>query len=170
MIENGILSKFTYKNIVASGLGLGAFEWVEQFIEQYKDHLEVKDRESTYSLNLALLYFRQGAYEAALPLLQKVDTSDTLNNLNARRILLRIYYEQKEGNVLDSFLDSYQQYLYRQKNLGYHRDLYMPLVRFTRKLIRLEPGNVQQRAQLRAEVVSTKDFAEKRWVLGELAS
>ena len=43
-IENGILSRFNYKNIVAAGLSVQEFDWVQHFIEKYKPYLEKKYR------------------------------------------------------------------------------------------------------------------------------
>ncbi|MFK7980796.1 MAG: hypothetical protein AB8G86_12500 [Saprospiraceae bacterium] len=80
--ENGILSRFHYKNIIALGLGLKEFEYVGYFIEAYKPFLEKKYRASTYCYNLALLHYRTANYGKAMELLQQVSTKDVFNNLS----------------------------------------------------------------------------------------
>lgn len=164
-IQNGHISKFTYKNIVASALGLNEFDWAIEFIEAYKTLLATADRTATYTFNLALLYFKQGKNEVALEMLQLIDTSDVLVNLNARRMQLRIYFDLGEWVALESFLDSFKQYLYRQKRLGYYKDLYGNLIRFTRKVMRLTRNNTSLKAQLSAEIEATKHLAERKWLL-----
>jgi hypothetical protein len=167
--ENGILSQFNYKNMVALGLGLKEFDWVHQFIEEKKEFLEKKSRESTYAFNLALLHFRKGNYDEAMHLLQKVGTKDVLNNLNARRMLVRIYYDQGNIDALYSLLDSFQNYIYRKREVGYHRNLYLNFIKFTRRLLQLEGLNKQQVEQLKQEIEATKNVAEKVWLLAQLA-
>ncbi len=167
--ENGSLSRFTYKNMVAIALGLKEYNWVARFIENYKPFLEKKYRESTYCFNLALLHYKQENYSKAMELLQKVSTSDVLNNLNARRMLARIYYDQGDLEPLYSLLDSFQNYIYRKKDLGYHRDLYLNFIRFTRRLLQAEGYAPAQLQNLVAEIEATRNVAEKDWLLEQLA-
>ena len=164
-LDNKTLSRFNYKNIVALGLGLKEWDWVEQFIEDYRPFLEKKYRRSTYAFNLALLHYKKGNYEKAMVLLQQIGTSDVLNNLNARRMLVRIYYDFKEFDALYSLLDSFQNYIYRRKELGYHRELYLNFIKFTRRLLQLEGYNKAQIKNLREQVLNTKNVAEKDWLL-----
>ncbi|MCC6724910.1 MAG: hypothetical protein IT258_10400 [Saprospiraceae bacterium] len=167
-LEDKHLSRFTYKNIVAIGLGLNEFEWVKQFIESFKPFLEKKYRESTYNFNLALYHFKRAEYTEAMTLLQRVGTDDVLNNMNARRMLLRIYYDLGETEALQSLLDSFQTYIYRKKDLGYQRDLYLNLIRFTRKLLNIEPKDTTANQQLRQEIAATERVAEKEWLMEKL--
>lgn len=166
--ENGTLSRFNYKNIVALGLGLGELPWVEQFIETYKPYLDEKYRLSTYEFNLAMLHYKKGNYEEAMVLLQQVGTDDVLNNLNARRMLVRIYYAQESYDALYSLLDSFQNYIYRRKELGYHRELYLNFVKFTRRLLQLKSYNREQVENLKKEIEETKIVAEKVWLLEKI--
>jgi hypothetical protein len=169
-IEDNQLSRFTYKNIVAIGLGLNEYDWVRSFIEAYMPFLSKKYRESTYCFNLALYHFKKEEYSEAMSLLQQVGTDDLLNNLNARRMLLRIYYDLGETEALYSLLDSFQTYIYRKKDLGYHRDLYLNLIRSIRKLLNIDLSNKQQTEQLRQEIESKDRIAEKQWLLEKLTS
>ena len=167
--ENGILSPFHYKNIIALGLGLKEFEYVGVFIETYKPFLEKKYRESTYCYNLALLHYRTANYGKAMELLQKVSTKDVFNNLTARRMLVIIYYDQGNFEALYSLLDSFQNYVYRKKGLGYHRKLYLNFIKFTRKLLQLEAMTEKQIIALRSTILATRNVAEKEWLLGKIS-
>lgn len=46
--------------------------------------------------------------------LLQVAFKDVLNNLDARRMLLKSYFELGEYNALDSLLDSFSRYIHRQ--------------------------------------------------------
>lgn len=168
-IEGGYLSRFTYKNIVAIGLGLVEFDWVRGFIEEYRPFLEKKFRQGAYNFNMALYHFKKEEYGEAMGLLQRVGTDDLLNNLNARRMLLRIYYDLGELDALESLLGSFQTYIYRKKGIGYHRELYLNLVRFTRRLLHLSPHEAEQIDSLESDIMAVKDLPEKAWLLEKLS-
>jgi hypothetical protein len=164
-IENGVLSRFTYNNIANAGMGLKAFDWVEAFLTKYKESLEPKHRESAYLFNLASLYFRKPDYERALELLTRADFDDVLHNLDARRMLLRIYYDLGEVSVLDSLLDSFAIFLRRRKDVGYVRQNYLNLIRLTKKLLQIPASDAAARLRLRKEIEETKGLAEREWLL-----
>ena len=164
-LENGILSRFNYKNIVALGLGVNEFEWVKQFLEIYRPFLAKKYQESTYFYNLAMLHYRTENFDEAMVLLQKVKSKDVLNNLDTRRILACIYYDKGEFDALHSLLDSFQNYIYRKRGLGYHRRMYLNFIKFSRKLLQLEGMNSEQKLMLHREISGTRNVAEKGWLL-----
>ncbi|MEM1123212.1 MAG: hypothetical protein AAGJ18_22415 [Bacteroidota bacterium] len=168
--ENGHLSRFNYKNIVALGLGLKEFNWVAQFIETYQPFLDKKYRESAYNYNLALLYYRTEKYDQAMTLLQKVGTKDVLNNLTARRMLVTIYYDRGDFEPLYSLLDSFQNYIYRKSGLDYQRRMYLNFIKFTRKLLKIKRMSVTQIRDLQSEIEQTKHLVEKEWLLNKLSS
>src|SRR5690606_33157843 len=92
LLEDGILTRFTYHNIVAIGLRLGELEWVRYFIGEYKNRLEKPYRESAFSYNLARLEYASGHHGYVLELLQKANYRDPLLNLAAKTLLLKTYY------------------------------------------------------------------------------
>ncbi|MBL7795832.1 MAG: hypothetical protein JNJ90_04940 [Saprospiraceae bacterium] len=165
LAESGWLSGFTYKNIIRIGTALGEQEWVQGFFENYKTALHPRERDALYRYNLAFLYFQKQDFARAMPLLQQLDLEDRLNLLDARRMLLRSYYELGEHKALESLLTSFGAYLRRQKDLGYHLDLNLNLVRFTRKLLETRPGNKKALEKLREQIVATEQVAEKAWLL-----
>jgi hypothetical protein len=167
LTENGWLSGFTYKNIIRIGTALGEHEWVSGFFEQHKNALHPREREALYRYNLAFFYFQNQDFANAMPLLQQLELEDRLNLLDARRMLLRSYYELGEYKALDSLLSSFAAYLRRQKDLGYHQDLNLNLVRFTRRLLEIRQGDDKALQKLREEIAGTKQTAEKVWLLSK---
>jgi hypothetical protein len=168
-IINGELSRFTYNNITLAGLKLKEYDWIKDFMENYKNYIDEPYRHDTYYFNLALWHQFQNQYEAVQELLQKVAFKDVLHALHAKRILLKIYYETNAEKALDSLLDSIKIYLYRHKKLGYHKDNYLKLVRYTQKLIRLNPHDKAAKIALREAIENEKSLLEKAWFLEVLA-
>ena len=168
LIVNNTISRFTYKNAAMLGMALGENQWVEHFLHTHKKYLPLEHRENSYMYNLAIYYYRVQDYDKAMDLLQKVEFKDVFNNLDARRMLLRIYYELGEYMALDSHLDSFKSYLQRQRDIGYHRKNYMNLIRFVRKALRLEPGNMKDLQALIREIDQAAAFPEKNWLKAQL--
>ena len=168
LLNRGFLSSFTYKNITRLGLALQESEWVEQFLQKHKKQLHPRERENTWRYNLAFFYFQKADYGQAMRLLQQVEFKDPLNNLDARQMLLRSYYELKEYDALESLLDSFSSYIYRQKEVGYHREIYINLVRFVKKMIQLQGQGKEEWQKLKEEVQATSQLAGKKWLLEQL--
>jgi hypothetical protein len=168
LLENGQLTGFTYKNIIRLGLALNEVDWTLEFLEAYKAFLHPAERENVYRYNLAAVRFHQHDFNRAMPLLQQVELRDALNNLDARRMLLRSYYELGEYQSLDALLTSFAAYIRRQKGIGYHRENYLNLVRFTRRLLELDRSDKAAVEGLRAELEETTQLAEKAWLLSNL--
>ena len=168
LLEDGFLSAFTYKNITRLGLGLQEYEWVEQFLDAAKQYLEPRIRENTHRYNLAFFHFHRKEYAAAMQLLVRTELDDVYNQLDARHLLLVCYYELSEWDALGSLLDSFASYLKRQKNIGYQRDNYENLIRFTRQLLELKPGDAAALAKLQADISRTPLLAGKEWLSGKV--
>lgn len=168
LTENGVMSGFTYKNILRVSVALGEHAWAGQFLEQHRERLHPNERDNLYRYNLAYLHFRRQDYARAMPLLQQAELDDPLNNLDARRMLLRSYYELGEWEALESLLQSFGAYLRRQKNLGYHRTVNENLILFTKKLLELDRSDANAVAALRRQIDATPDLAERAWLLAEI--
>ncbi len=168
LLENGMLSNFTYKNITRLGIALGEKEWVENFLSDYKMKLHPADRDDAWRYNQAFVHFESEQYEAAMKLLILVDFKDVLNNLDARRMLLKSYFELGEYDALDSLLDSFTRYIQRQKDLGYHKENYLNLIKFTKRIIHLDWKNKIAKTSLVKEIEKTIQLAERQWLLDKI--
>lgn len=168
LVENEMVSRWTYLNVALIALRLKEFSWAKNFIAQYKDLIEEGYRESFYSYTLARMYFEQNDYDQAMQLLLHYDHDDLLINLNARTLLIKIYYEQEEIDALESLLDSTRIYLKRKKVQGNHRMSYQNVIKFMKKLIRINPFDKTGKEGLRAELLNANPVAEKNWLIEQL--
>lgn len=168
LTENGYLSAFTFKNVIRVGIALNEQVWTQDFFENYQGRLHPQERDNIVRYNAAYLYFREEAYDKAMPLLQKVEFDDVLNNLDARRMLLISYFELGELSALESLLHSFRTYLRRQKDMGYHKELYLNLLRFLGHLLSAPPGDRRFLKALEHQVIQTDHVAEKEWLLSKI--
>ncbi|MEM1320958.1 MAG: hypothetical protein AAGG75_11920 [Bacteroidota bacterium] len=165
----GHISRFAYRNIVALGLHLQEYEWVEHFLMEQKAFLEVQHREATFSFNLARLEYERKNFAAAILLLQKADYSDILLNLAAKNLLIKIYLLLDEQRLLDSHLRAMRRFVERKKMVGYHRENYLNIISISKKLIELNPFDKAAKASLQKLIESTEPLTERKWLLEQLA-
>ena len=167
-LENAALSPFTYRNILNLALALGEWDWSLEYLHEFAQYLPAKDRDNLFRYSLATYYFRRPDHDRALELLRQVEFRDTLDNFDARRMLLRIYYDRQEYQALESLLDSFALYLLRHPKAGYQREMYQNLVRFTKRLIKIRPDEKAKWQQMRTDIEGTKHLAEREWLLSQI--
>ncbi len=168
-LTNGYLARFTYKNIVAAAIHLKEFSWVENFIHEYKEKLDIEWREDMYNYNLAVLYCNLPDYDKAMTLLQQAEFDDIFLKIAARKMLLKIYFDLEEFNALESLLDSFHRYLTRHsKDLGYHQPVYLNFIRYVKRLLQTPKFDKAARQNLKLEIEMNKDLADKKWLIGKI--
>lgn len=169
-LQNGELATWRFNNIMASALGLGKLEWAEHFVETFKNYLPPDSRENTYAFNLARVYRFQKKYDAVLDLLQNVEYEDIGVNLISKMMLLITHYERKDHEVLNSFIESFRVFLNRHKNIPQPRRLsYLNLLKYTRRLMRLNQGDKVAIAKLQDEISQEKaKIVNHEWLLEKL--
>ena len=166
LLEDGQLSPFTYKNVLHLGMSLSEWDWCGQFLEEYRSYLPKKERENIYRVNLASFYFRQNDFEKTLDLLRFAEFRDPMISLDQRRMLLKIYFQKQEITALESLLQSFETYLRRRGDaVGYHRESFVNLVKFVKKLLKINLHDNAAREKFRMSVQSAKFLAEREWLL-----
>jgi hypothetical protein len=164
-LENGYLSKTTYRNVLNIAVAVGEWEWAREYLDAFREYLPPRESDNIYRYNLATYFFRKREYGQALELLRHVELRDMLENFDARRMMLRMYYELGEIQALDSLLDSFDIYLRRHKEGGYHREMYRNFVRFLKKMISPALLRRGDKEKLTAEIRETELLAEREWLL-----
>jgi hypothetical protein len=167
---DGEISPWDFRNIVVLALRLGEFDWTKNFIDNYNFRIPEEYRDNAVSFNLATLYFYQKSYDKVIELLQTVEYEDFSYNLNSKAMLLATYYETDEIEPLYSLFESFRVYLNRNKNLPESKKRrYKNLIRFTKKLTRVAPGDQNSLNKLKKEIDQTKDIVSIGWLREKLA-
>ena len=134
----------------------------------YKQYVEKAYRESAFRFNMARLAYQEKDYEAAIDLLRDTDQKDLLINLYAKNLLLKIYYELGEFKLLDSFLDAFQIYLRRKKDIASHKKNYWNMIYYTQKLMKVNPFNKEAINKLKIRIKEEDILLERKWLLEQL--
>ncbi len=168
LFDEGVLSRYTFINVVTIGTNLKEFDWIEFFISDYQKYLEEKYRENIVSYSLGRLHFFKKEYDKAQRLFSQVEYDDILMNLNAKVMQLQMFYEQEELDVLESLLESMRTFLVRKKVIGYHRSNYKNIIRLTKKLVKVNPFSESQKTKLKKEIEEASPLTEKKWLIEKL--
>lgn len=166
---NGYINQVTFNNIVFFALRTGAFDWVQEFVEEYKGRLRDKDRSSSVAFSLARIEFYKKNYGKTIELLQQVEMNSVIYTLNAKTILLFSYYELHEFDALDSFINSFRVFLNREKSISTRKKgHYKNLLKYISKIINLRSGDRAGIEKLREEISNTPGIVSKPWLLQKL--
>lgn len=169
-IENQHISRFTFTNIVFTGLQTGDFKSVLSFINNYESYLPEDYKKSTIGFNKARYHYFLKEYKTALQYLTDYEYNDILQNLAVKNMQLKIYVETQEWETLDSFLNTFSVFLHRQKGLGYHHLNYKNTIKYCRKLAEMRLSTKKTRKTFAAEIESEKNIMDKDWFLERILS
>lgn len=168
LLENGKLSRFTYNNIVAIALRIDDLEWVEHFIHSYKNYLDIPHQNAAFSLNMARLEFLKQNFKDALLHLQKADYNDLISHMTAKVLQLKIYYELKETDSLDSLLLALRVFIRRKKGVGYHYQIWKNILSYIQKIHKVNPFDKTAIDKLEEKIIEEPILPEKDWLLEKL--
>lgn len=167
LLENGVLSRFTYGNVVGIALRLQALDWAAVFLKQYQPLLPSQEREAAFSLNAARLSFARQRYHDAISHLQQADYKDFINNMVAKTLLLKCYYELGEYEPLDYLMHTMRRFL-RRRRMSYHQQNYRNILWAVRKLMALRPKDREGRMALMNAIEELEPLTERDWLLEQI--
>ena len=147
---------------------LKEFEWIENFINKYKDFLKESERESVYNYCMGSFHYVKANYEKSREYLLKSNSQDVLFNLIGKNVLLKVYYHLQDFESVDHLIESMSKYLSRKEIVGYHRDIYKNTLSCFKKLISVNPFDRKDREKLKEEIQNTNPIAMKAWLIEQV--
>jgi hypothetical protein len=169
MLDEGQMAPQDFKNIITVGLQVKAYDWVEQFIQEYTSQLPAPNQENALTYNLAKVYFAQKKYGKVIEQLREVAYSTHIYALGGKQILLKTYYETDEFLPLDSLIQSFRAYLRRNRVISKDvREQYLNFLRFLKRLSYIDPHKKDKLEKLRADIQLCSSVAQKSWLLEKI--
>lgn len=166
ILVNDEMTVSDFRNIVVLALRVDEFEWTEQFIKLNNVFVNQKYRDNAVNFSLARLEMNRENYDKALDYLQLINYDDVWYQLGARTMQVSAYYELEEYDALESFLNAFKMYINREKSLTKERKTtYLNLIKYTKKLICLTPGEKSKVQKIKAEIEQNSFIVNKGWLL-----
>jgi hypothetical protein len=170
LLDQGKLSRFTYRNIAEIGINLKEYDWVNEFLETYQIKLEKQYREPFYLLEKARVLSDQKKYNQAIAYLTQLSFNDQLIELSTRLERIRIFYEMGESELSQYHVESMELFLRRKKNLGYHSDHYKSFLKYMRKLLKTNPNEKKKFRQYVLDIQSEEKITGRKWLVEKFHS
>lgn len=163
LYQNDYLSPWTFKNVVKLGFNLKRYIWTEDFIHTYYKHLELAFQNDAFHYNMADLNYRKQDYDNALSHLMEVKYSDIFYNLDAKTMLIKIYYETKEEEALLSMIASFTIYLKRDSQISLNfRQAYLNFTKLLYQFLKAKPPKV---LGILEKIKTTEPLTDRRWLI-----
>lgn len=163
LFDGAYLTPFSYKNIVKLGLRLQRYEWTEEAIKKYNHVLEENFRTNALNYCLADLYYHKGEFEAAMEHLRNVEFTDIFFTLDAKIMLLKIYYDKDAEEALHSLLASFKIFIKRNKLIS--NKVQATYQNFILLLGQLMKRNQQKLPAIKQKILDSELLTDRNWLL-----
>jgi hypothetical protein len=160
-----------FTNIITAALRLNKYEWADNFISDHKEFLPNEHKENYVKYYSAQIKFYQKEYVIVIKYLQEFEVDNIIYNCYSKSLLVATYYELLEYNSLESLLESFRAYLFRNKKLLSNAtfDNYINFIKFVKKLIFFIPGNKKELTLIKQDFENTKNIASANWLREKIA-
>jgi hypothetical protein len=166
--DRGLLSIFSFNNILAIALRLGEKKFAAEFLDSHQDLLIEKRGAEVLALGRARLALSNGQDGEALHHLQQADFRDFIHHLTARVMQLKVYFRQDSYTLVQSHISSTRKLLTRRRGIGYHLQNYRNIFAYANAVLRLGPGDQAAAEQLKAKIKKTEPCTERPWLLEQI--
>lgn len=117
LLFKGHLAHTDYKNIATTGIRVKSLDWVETFMETYREYVVTEFRENVYAYCRASLEVEKGNTQLAIRLLHQISHTDVHYQLSARQLLAKIYYQNDDLEGLLYTIQAYRHFLKRNREI-----------------------------------------------------
>ncbi len=152
-----------FLTVVNLSLKLNAVQWVENFLNKYKDRFPEELKDSTIYLTLARILFARKDYDKALFALGKVKYINYFYYINSKLLLCKLYYELNYLKEISSIIESIKQFQKRNDNIPTAMNKAInSFLTYLKKLVRMKM-NPSERLNYE-DILKATYTAEKEWL------
>lgn len=163
------LQQWDYRNLMQLGNRLKKFDWVENFLETYKERLEPSERENAYFFNKAAFEFEKRNYNQTIELLNQVNYSDTYYQFETKILLSKAYYELNEMVPLLALIEAFRVLTHRNKKISSkYLDSYNAYLKIVSQLMRLKHGTKINIPKLEERLKKYPIINNRGWILEKI--
>ncbi|HWA06760.1 MAG TPA: hypothetical protein VG961_09445 [Ignavibacteria bacterium] len=168
LYEDGSLHLLKFWNIFINSVEINQIDWAEEFAEKHYVDLEPEIKEGAINFARAITLYKRKDYEKALDMLNKTKLSQFLFKLSIKTFYLRIYFEKGDFQSAGFALDSYKQFLYKNKTISdAYRNVYLNFAAIYNDLLRTASGEKNSgKSELTSKIEAmSPNVYNKHWLL-----
>lgn len=145
ILLNKKITESKLNNMVSVMLMNNELQQAEQFISKYAPALEKSIREHVTNFNLAQIEFQKGNIDKAHDLIRHFEPSDFFKKLKYDKLLLKIYFEKGEFELLKNKLKTFKIFLKKNKKLSdQKRQIFSKIAELLLKLSKNKPTSLEE--------------------------
>jgi hypothetical protein len=166
--ENEYLHLHRFWNIFINSVELSKIDWAEEFVESNYEKLDPEILQGVLNFSQAIILYKRKDYEKALVKLNQAKLNQYLFKLSIKSFYLRIYYEKGDIESAAFALDSYKQFLYKNKTISEtFRTSYLNFAGIYNDLLKANSGEKQAGKQEILEKIEllSPNISNKPWLL-----
>lgn len=168
LLENGKMYPDDFRNIVTIGTVLKKYDLVESFINEKSAFLPFELRNSIVLISRAQLEKSKGNLSKVIDLLKEVEFTSVHDNLVARSLLMRCYYELGEFHTLSYFLEAFVKFVKRNTSLSEEVKLaVLNMIKFT-KILSNAAYKKPTKEKLKEKLGDLNHINSKNWLLKQI--
>ncbi len=154
-----------FRNVVLTFTNAKDFERARKFVKDYSHRIDSSIRDNMVSYNLGVIAYQEGNDQKALKYFNALNKRlPMFYEITFRMGIIAIYYNLKEWEVLAAALKSFQNYVYRNREISEeYRTYYLNFTRYAKHL--LKASSAVKLKKLITEVEARNDINNKRWII-----
>lgn len=170
LMNDGFMSPIFFKNVVSSGLSLGEYSWVKNFIEKYKSELSRRYRDNYTNFCMALYEFSVCEYENSMELNSKIKYDEIYMKLSSKVLQMQLFFEMNIEDSLASSLENFRHFLNNDALIPAVKKIqYENFHKYLTKILNLRSKKDKiQSGMLKEKLQNEKDVLNKQWLLEKI--
>jgi hypothetical protein len=159
-----------YVSLLSSFINNQDAGYIDKLIEKFGSRIDPAHRESFISYTFMHKMFMEKRFEEALRFHSKINYDHNLIRINARILLIQIYYEIGYTEELFSLLDAVKKYFTTKKNYSRHKiDVILRFLKIVKKLAKIRSAGRGDLENLKNEIYSDTEIQSKGWLREKIA-
>ena len=170
LYDGDYLNMMRFWNIFINSTEISKTEWAEKFVNEHYTDLEPEVQQGALNFANGIINYKRKDYDKALEYFNKTRLNMYLFKLTLKTFYLRTFYEKGDYESAMFALDSYKQFLYKNKKISEaYREGYLNFAGILHDLIRLKTGEREaDELNIRHKIETIPNIYNKQWVLEKI--
>lgn len=156
-----------YRNILVISLSLKMFDWSYNFINNYNNKINPRERKNILQYSLSMLAFENEEFDKALNYINKINPQRTSLKLDIKNILLKLYFIMGYNESAISLIDSYKTFLQTNRSISTDRKLrHHNFIKVVKQLIKYKNDPAKINLEIISDHISkTQYIIHRKWLI-----
>lgn len=167
---NSPVTYMKFRNTYLAGISLKKFEWVENFIENYKNDIIESDRDIVIKIVNAHLDFEKGNFTKVLESTAALKPDNVYSKIDIRNLTVMSYYELDYTEPALSMIDSYKHFVNGNKNFSdVFRESHFRFINSLQSLILSKEKNQKDKLSLlKKKLIPFRGERRISWIIDKI--